>query len=135
MQVGSSHLKTFLQNLFVRYKGFKLPPCTLAERYMVSNSSERYYRYQCDNAYSESFIWWHVIAAKLAFVLIFEHLVFFIKWTIEYLIPDVPYDVKLKVQREDYLQVERTSKHFSYSKHSFSARRLRSTPKRTSTCS
>ena len=105
-------LSCLFKHQIFRYKGFELPPCNLTHRHMVSSSSERYYRHQCDNDYSESFIWWHVIAAKLAFVLIFEHLVFFIKWIIEYIIPDVPHDVKLKVQREDYLQVQTNSTHF-----------------------
>jgi hypothetical protein len=44
-----------------------------------------------------------ILAARLAFVVVFEHLVFFLKVIIEMAVPDVPKDVKLAVNREDFL--------------------------------
>ncbi|CAM6000141.1 unnamed protein product [Sphagnum balticum] len=45
-------------------------------------------------------------AAPTLLVSILQHLVFGIKMLIEFLIPDMPYDVKLKLQRQDFLMRE-----------------------------
>ncbi|XP_022668609.1 anoctamin-7-like isoform X3 [Varroa destructor] len=46
---------------------------------------------------------WKLLAARFAFVLIFEHVVFAICHIIDLLVPDVPQDVTIKVKRERYL--------------------------------
>uniref|UniRef100_A0A6Q2Y4N8 Anoctamin n=1 Tax=Esox lucius TaxID=8010 RepID=A0A6Q2Y4N8_ESOLU len=49
---------------------------------------------------------WHVLAARLAFIIVFEHLVFGIKSFIAYLIPDMPKDLCDRMRREKYLMQE-----------------------------
>ncbi|XP_077999893.1 anoctamin-4-like isoform X2 [Glandiceps talaboti] len=56
--------------------------------------------------YSPTLQYWHVLAAKLAFVIAFEHVVFFLKWLIDYLVPDVPQKVQDQIKRENYLARE-----------------------------
>ncbi|KAF4081317.1 hypothetical protein AMELA_G00159960 [Ameiurus melas] len=49
---------------------------------------------------------WHVLAARLAFIIVFEHLVFGIKTFIAHLIPDMPKDLCERMRREKYLMQE-----------------------------
>ncbi|NWI50066.1 ANO6 protein, partial [Calyptomena viridis] len=53
--------------------------------------------------YEHNIYYWHVIAAKLAFVIVMEHVIFFVKFIISYVIPDVSQKTKSKVKREKYL--------------------------------
>ncbi|XP_075456791.1 anoctamin-4 isoform X2 [Ascaphus truei] len=69
---------------YCRYRDYRDPP----------NASEPY-------AYTLQF--WHVLAARLAFIIVFEHLVFCIKNLISYLIPDLPKDLRDRMRREKYL--------------------------------
>ncbi|ETN70550.1 hypothetical protein NECAME_14697 [Necator americanus] len=57
----------------------------------------------CDDNLGLSMEWWKVFAARLLFVVVFEHVVFIIKITVEYLIPDVPTKIFVQQQREKYL--------------------------------
>ncbi|XP_015290452.3 anoctamin-3 isoform X1 [Macaca fascicularis] len=50
--------------------------------------------------------YWHILAARLAFIIVFEHLVFGIKSFIAYLIPDVPKGLHDRIRREKYLVQE-----------------------------
>ncbi|XP_067855317.1 anoctamin-4-like isoform X2 [Heptranchias perlo] len=67
-----------------RYRDYREPP----------HSKEPY-------AYTLQF--WHVLAARLAFIIVFEHLVFSIKNLIAYLIPDLPKNLRDRMRREKYL--------------------------------
>ncbi|XP_067906284.1 anoctamin-4-like isoform X2 [Heterodontus francisci] len=69
---------------YCRYRDYREPP----------HSKEPY-------AYTLQF--WHVLAARLAFIIVFEHLVFSIKNLIAYLIPDLPKDLRDRMRREKYL--------------------------------
>ncbi|MGH0116504.1 UNVERIFIED_CONTAM: hypothetical protein FKN15_009637 [Acipenser sinensis] len=53
--------------------------------------------------YSYTLQFWHVLAARLAFIIVFEHMVFTIKNLISYLIPDLPKDLRDRMRREKYL--------------------------------
>ncbi|XP_015208423.1 anoctamin-6 [Lepisosteus oculatus] len=53
--------------------------------------------------YEHSIYYWHVIAAKLAFIVVVEHVVYFTKFILSYGIPDVPLEVKEQIKREKYL--------------------------------
>ncbi|KAG8137836.1 hypothetical protein E2320_003790 [Naja naja] len=53
--------------------------------------------------YEHNIYYWHVIAAKLAFILVMEHVVYFVKLVISYTIPDVSRKTKSKIKREKYL--------------------------------
>ncbi|CAL8242190.1 unnamed protein product [Merluccius merluccius] len=67
-----------------RYRDFRNPP-----------GHPREYQY--------SIQYWHVIAAKLAFIIVVEHIVYLTKFVLSYVIPDVPEAVKEQIKREKYL--------------------------------
>uniref|UniRef100_A0A8C5UD14 Anoctamin n=1 Tax=Malurus cyaneus samueli TaxID=2593467 RepID=A0A8C5UD14_9PASS len=68
------------------------------EDFVVCRLVYRDYRYPPDHEreYTHTMQFWHILAAKLAFIIIME---FFVAW----MIPDVPADVKAKIKREKYL--------------------------------
>lgn len=53
--------------------------------------------------YKHNIYYWHVIAAKLAFIIVMEHLIYSVKFFISYAIPDVSKSTKSKIKREKYL--------------------------------
>ncbi|KAK1169164.1 anoctamin-6-like isoform X1 [Acipenser oxyrinchus oxyrinchus] len=67
-----------------RYRDFRYPP-----------GHPRQYEY--------SNYYWHVIAAKLAFIIVLTHVVYLAKSILSYIIPDVPAVVKQQMKRENYL--------------------------------
>ncbi|XP_046878578.1 anoctamin-6 isoform X2 [Hypomesus transpacificus] len=67
-----------------RYRDFRYPP-----------GHHREYQY--------SIYYWHVVAAKMAFIIVVEHIVYLTKFILAYVIPDVPYAVKEQIKREKYL--------------------------------
>ncbi|GAB1295479.1 Anoctamin-4 [Apodemus speciosus] len=69
---------------YCRYRDYRDPPHSLAP-------------------YGYTLQFWHVLAARLAFIIVFEHLVFCIKHLISYLIPDLPKDLRDRMRREKYL--------------------------------
>ncbi|XP_066523223.1 anoctamin-3 [Hoplias malabaricus] len=75
------------QTRYCRYRDYRAPPW----------SSE---------PYEFTLQFWHVLAARLAFIIVFEHLVFGIKTFIAHLIPDMPKDLCERMRREKYLMQE-----------------------------
>uniref|UniRef100_A0A8C8IRY0 Anoctamin n=1 Tax=Oncorhynchus tshawytscha TaxID=74940 RepID=A0A8C8IRY0_ONCTS len=69
---------------YFRYRDFRYPP-----------GHHRQYEY--------SIYYWHVIAAKMAFIIVVEHIVYLTKFVLSYVIPDVPYTVREQIKREKYL--------------------------------
>ncbi|XP_069684912.1 anoctamin-5 isoform X2 [Periplaneta americana] len=63
------------------------------------------------NKYDLSPQYWHVFAARLAFVVIFEHIVFALTGIMAYAIPDVPTEVRTQIQREKLLEKEAKYEH------------------------
>lgn len=55
--------------------------------------------------------YWHVFAARLAFVVVFEHVVFILTGIMQLIIPDVPVEVKTQIQREQLLAKEAKYQH------------------------
>ncbi|KAJ8943897.1 hypothetical protein NQ318_019505, partial [Aromia moschata] len=55
--------------------------------------------------------YWHVFAARLAFVVVFEHVVFALVGIMQYVIPDVPSELKTQMQREAMLAKEAKYEH------------------------
>ncbi|KAM3877047.1 anoctamin-5b [Diretmus argenteus] len=53
--------------------------------------------------YAHTMQFWHILAAKLAFIIIMEHIVFVVKFFVAWMIPDVPSEVKARIKRERYL--------------------------------
>ncbi|KAJ3595902.1 hypothetical protein NHX12_002314 [Muraenolepis orangiensis] len=78
-----------------------------------SLTQTRYCRYRDYRAspwsqapYDFTLQFWHVLAARLAFIIVFEHLVYGIKSFIAYLIPDMPKGLCERMRREKYLMQE-----------------------------
>ncbi|XP_077492339.1 anoctamin-4-like [Amblyomma americanum] len=68
-----------------RYKGFREPPGS-------------------NNEYLPTLTYWHIFAARLIFVVIFEHVVFSVTGLVAALIPDVPQSVQLQIKREQIVE-------------------------------
>ncbi|XP_043943716.1 anoctamin-4 isoform X3 [Protopterus annectens] len=82
----------------------------LSNRSDHSGTATKYCRYRDYRAHPEAkepyvytLQFWHVLAARLAFIIVFEHLVFTVKNLISYLIPDLPKDLRDRMRREKYL--------------------------------
>ncbi|XP_061532020.1 anoctamin-5 isoform X2 [Phycodurus eques] len=58
------------------------------------------------NQYTHTLQFWHILAAKLVFIIIMEHVVFLVKFSLAWMIPDVPADVTDRIKRERYLVQE-----------------------------
>ncbi|XP_016111778.1 anoctamin-5-like [Sinocyclocheilus grahami] len=71
----------------------------------ITTCRYRDYRYPPghEKQYTHTMQFWHILAAKLAFIIIMEHVVFVVKFFVAWLIPDVPSDVKARIKRERYL--------------------------------
>ncbi|KAL6736548.1 hypothetical protein Aduo_006889 [Ancylostoma duodenale] len=81
-----------------RYRGWRRSPCSL-----MNTTNTTYGKENCDDFLGLSMEWWKVFAARLLFVVVFEHVVFVIKIVVECLIPDVPTRIFVQQQREKYL--------------------------------
>ncbi|XP_036619092.1 anoctamin-5 isoform X1 [Trichosurus vulpecula] len=68
----------------------------------------RDYRYPPDHEkkYLHTMQFWHILAAKMAFIIIMEHIVFLVKFFVAWMIPDVPSEVKARIKREKYLTIQ-----------------------------
>lgn len=75
---------------------------------VINTCRYRDYRYPPGNEreYQVTTQFWHILAAKMAFIIIMEHVVFVVKFFVAWLIPDVPSDVKARIKRERYLVQE-----------------------------
>ncbi|XP_039617734.1 anoctamin-7 [Polypterus senegalus] len=65
----------------------------------------RYREYRDLNG-NHSPTFFNLLAIRLGFVIIFEHVVFFIGRMIDLLVPDIPEEVEIKVKREHYMAKE-----------------------------
>ncbi|XP_013041644.3 anoctamin-7 [Anser cygnoides] len=70
-----------------------------------SNTMCRYRAFR-DQDGNLTLTYWHLLAVRLGFVIVFEHVVFFIGRVIACLVPDIPESVEVKVKRERYLAKE-----------------------------
>ncbi|XP_030844356.1 anoctamin-4-like isoform X4 [Strongylocentrotus purpuratus] len=61
------------------------------------------YRGNYDEHYNVTLDYWLVIAIKLAFILLYEHVIIFVKMVVAYVIPDMPDTVKNQIKRENFL--------------------------------
>uniref|UniRef100_A0A8D0BA80 Anoctamin n=1 Tax=Salvator merianae TaxID=96440 RepID=A0A8D0BA80_SALMN len=61
------------------------------------------YRAYRDQSGSHSLVYWNLLTIRLAFIIVFEHVVFFIARMIDMMVPDIPEAVEIKVKREQYL--------------------------------
>ncbi|XP_066108369.1 anoctamin-1 isoform X1 [Saccopteryx bilineata] len=70
-----------------RYKDYREPPWS-------------------DHKYDISKDFWAVLAARLAFVIVFQNLVMFMSDFVDWVIPDIPKDISLQIHKEKVLMVE-----------------------------
>ncbi|XP_058389354.1 anoctamin-7 [Diceros bicornis minor] len=83
---------------FVNFTLARAPPAFAA----AHNRTCRYRAFRDDNGhYSQTY--WNLLAIRLAFVIVFEHVVFSIGRILDLLVPDIPESVEIKVKREYYL--------------------------------
>ncbi|XP_072247948.1 anoctamin-7 [Leuresthes tenuis] len=60
--------------------------------------------------------YFHLLAIRLSFVIIFEHVVFFIGRLIDMMVPDIPEEVEMKIKREHYMAKEALAENQSLGK-------------------
>ncbi|XP_018410046.1 PREDICTED: anoctamin-1 isoform X2 [Nanorana parkeri] len=70
-----------------RYKDYREPPWS-------------------ENKYDITKEYWAVLAARLAFVIVFQNLVMFMSDLVDWIIPDIPKDISQQIHREKVLMVE-----------------------------
>ncbi|CAG05529.1 unnamed protein product, partial [Tetraodon nigroviridis] len=94
-------------------RGYMNSSLSVFEMKVADSNQTQYCRYRDYRAppwsavpYEFTLQFWHVLAARLAFIIVFEHLVFGIKSFIAYLIPDMPKDLCDRMRREKYLMQE-----------------------------
>lgn len=56
-----------------------------------------------EQRYKKSLVYWHVLAARLAFIVVFQNLVGIVQLFVDWAIPDVSRRVRDRIKREDYL--------------------------------
>uniref|UniRef100_UPI00398F4CD8 anoctamin-5 isoform X2 n=1 Tax=Pristiophorus japonicus TaxID=55135 RepID=UPI00398F4CD8 len=84
----------------------KFPPKTTTyQDFEITVCRYKDYRYPSGHKleFQQTMQFWHILAAKMAFIIILEHVVFLVKFAIAALIPDVPSEVKDRIKREKYL--------------------------------
>ncbi|XP_070761810.1 anoctamin-7 [Enoplosus armatus] len=60
--------------------------------------------------------YFHLLAIRLSFVIVFEHVVFFIGRLIDLMVPDIPEEVEMKMKREHYMAKEALAENQSLGK-------------------
>uniref|UniRef100_A0A8B9LQF6 Anoctamin n=1 Tax=Astyanax mexicanus TaxID=7994 RepID=A0A8B9LQF6_ASTMX len=66
-------------------------------------SSHGMYKAFRDENGSYTLVYWELLAVRLGFIIAFEHVVFSVLRVIDWMVPDVPESLELKVKRERYL--------------------------------
>nr|KAF6342460.1 anoctamin 5 [Pipistrellus kuhlii] len=56
--------------------------------------------------YCHNMQFWHVLAAKMTFIIVMEHIVFLVKFFLAWMIPDVPKDVLDRIRQERIMAVK-----------------------------
>lgn len=90
----------YSQQIYCRYWDLRRPPCSLAYNYPEKFGEMQEF---CSDNYEFTYIWWIVLAFRLAFVLLFELTVLSIKAIFAYMIPDMPTKIIKQLQRERFL--------------------------------
>ncbi|XP_072474903.1 anoctamin-7 isoform X3 [Notamacropus eugenii] len=82
-------------------------PKAFVSRY---NHTCRYQAFRKEDG-QHSFTFWNLLAIRLAFIIVFEHVIFSVAWLIDVLVPDIPESVEIKVKQEYYLAKEALADH------------------------
>lgn len=59
---------------------------------------------ESDARYKKNLVYWHVLAARLAFIVVFQNIVGMVQLIVDWAIPDIPRIVRDRIKREDYLK-------------------------------
>jgi hypothetical protein len=65
--------------------------------------SYRDFREDTGPYYYQTSVYWNITAARLAFIVVFEHVIFFIVYLMQWLVPDVPKTIQNKIDHERYI--------------------------------
>ncbi|XP_056268496.1 anoctamin-5b [Pseudoliparis swirei] len=104
-------MRGYVNNSLSIYNISQIPLYNMPEErgdwFQNSTTTCRYrdYRYPPGHQkeYTHTMQFWHILAAKMAFIIIMEHVVFVVKFFVAWMIPDIPSDVKARFKRERYL--------------------------------
>ncbi|TNN80562.1 Anoctamin-5 [Liparis tanakae] len=104
-------MRGYVNNSLSIYDISQIRPYNMPEErgdwFQNSTTTCRYrdYRYPPGHQkeYKHTMQFWHILAAKMAFIIIMEHVVFVVKFFVAWMIPDIPSDVKARFKRERYL--------------------------------
>lgn len=66
---------------------------------------------EADRPYKRPLVYWHILAARLAFIVVFQNVVYFVQMIVAWTVPDTPRKVRESVKREDFLTREIIIKH------------------------
>ncbi|KAF6332443.1 anoctamin 5 [Rhinolophus ferrumequinum] len=105
----SDPLKGYVNNSLSVFLVADLPNYTApSEKRDFTTCRYRDYRYppEHDQKYSHNMQYWHVLAAKMTFIIVMEHVVFLVKFLLAWMIPDVPKDVLERIKREKLMTVK-----------------------------
>ncbi|XP_045681469.1 anoctamin-5 isoform X2 [Phyllostomus hastatus] len=106
---SSEPLKGYVNNSLSIYLIDDLPNRTApSERGAFTTCRYRDYRYPPNHElkYSHNMQFWHVLAAKMTFIIVMEHVVFLVKFLLAWMIPDVPKDVLERIKREKLMTIK-----------------------------
>ncbi|XP_062845579.1 anoctamin-5b isoform X1 [Trichomycterus rosablanca] len=110
-------MKGYINNSLSMYSISEMLPDNIPEdkenpswfnKTLITTCRYRDYRYPPGHQkeYTHTMQFWHILAAKMAFIIIMEHVVFVVKFFVAWLIPDVPSEVKARIKHERYLVQE-----------------------------
>uniref|UniRef100_A0A3B4A541 Anoctamin n=1 Tax=Periophthalmus magnuspinnatus TaxID=409849 RepID=A0A3B4A541_9GOBI len=110
---GEASMRGYINNSLSVYQVSEIPDSNMPDEHSgwfdnSTNCRYRDYRYPPghEKEYTHTMQFWHILAAKMAFIIIMEHVVFVVKFFVAWMIPDVPSDVKARIKRERYLVQE-----------------------------
>ncbi|XP_064627237.1 anoctamin-5-like isoform X2 [Lineus longissimus] len=89
MEPGMAPINSQYNITQCRYKAYRHPP--------TADDGKKY-------GYTEQY--WHILAARILFIAVFENFVVILTSIIAWLIPDVPHKLKLLIRRENYITNE-----------------------------
>ncbi|XP_028917046.1 anoctamin-5 isoform X2 [Ornithorhynchus anatinus] len=105
-----SPMAGYISNSLSEYQIPIVANSTITSNTSVTYSICRYrdYRYppSHEKKYEHTMQFWHILAAKMAFIIIMEHIVFVVKFFVAWMIPDVPEEVKARIKREKFLTIK-----------------------------
>uniref|UniRef100_A0A8C1PKU0 Anoctamin n=1 Tax=Cyprinus carpio TaxID=7962 RepID=A0A8C1PKU0_CYPCA len=112
----------FLPRLFYRYttggmRGYVNFTLSVAPANYTQSHMTCRYRGLKDDKGQPTQDYYHLLAIRLSFVIIFEHVVLLIGRIIDWMVPDIPEEVEIKVKREHYMAKEALAENQAKTSH------------------